>query len=139
MSFALSRSQVMSRIRSKDTSPELAVRRTLHAAGVRFRLHDRKLPGTPDLVLRSRAVIFEVRGCFWHQHPNCLRAPVPKSRQHYWLPKLARNVERDHENQKLLEAAGWRVIVVWECQIPDRLSELVDEVRAAPSAKPSKL
>ena len=128
----------MSRIRSKGTGPELAVRRALHAAGLRFRLHDRKLPGTPDLVLRSRAVIVEVRGCFWHQHPGCPRAPLPASRQHYWLPKLARNVERDRANQQALEAAGWRVIVVWECQLPDRLQGLADEVRAASSlAKPS--
>lgn len=123
----------MSRIRSKDTGPELAVRRALHAAGLRFRLHDRKLPGTPDLVLRSRAVIVEVRGCFWHQHPGCLRASLPASRQHYWLPKLARNVERDRANQQALEAAGWRVIVVWECQLPDRLQYLAHEVRAASS------
>ncbi len=121
----------MSRIRSKDTSPELAVRRALHAAGLRFRLHDRRLPGTPDVVLRSRAVIVEVRGCFWHRHLGCPRAPAPKSRQDYWLPKLARNAERDQANEQALEAAGWRVMVVWECQLPDRLQGLADEVRAA--------
>lgn len=134
---ALSRSQNMSRIRARNTAPEIAVRRALHAAGLRYRLHDRRLPGTPDIVLSSRRVIVEVRGCFWHQHSNCSRMSVPSSRQDYWLPKLARNVERDAANQKALEAAGWRVFIVWECQLPGALGRLVAEVQAVSPDSPT--
>lgn len=109
----------MRRIRKRDTKPELVVRRLAHALGFRFRLHRCDLPGTPDLVLpRHRSVIF-VHGCFWHQHRGCRLARQPKTRLEYWLPKLARNVERDLRTRNALEAAGWRCLVVWECETRD--------------------
>lgn len=111
------RSERMARIRSKDTSPELALRRALHARGFRFRLDDRKLPGRPDIVLaRHRAVIF-VHGCFWHRHQGCKVASTPKSNTDFWLEKFRRNVERDERSIRELKALGWRVFVVWECDL----------------------
>lgn len=105
----------MARIRSRDTGPELAVRRALHAAGLRYRLHVRGMPGTPDVVLPGRRAVVEVRGCFWHQHPGCRNARLPATRQDYWLPKLAANVARDVCSTAALERDGWHVIVVWAC------------------------
>jgi DNA mismatch endonuclease, patch repair protein len=114
------RSAHMRRIRKRNTKPELIVRRVAHALGFRFRLHRRDLPGTPDLVLpRHRTTIF-VHGCFWHQHASCRLARQPKSRLDYWLPKLARNIERDGETRSSLEAAGWRCVVIWECETKDQ-------------------
>lgn len=110
------RRKVMSSIRSKNTGPELIVRRMLHGMGCRFRLHRRDLPGQPDIVLPSRRVIVEVRGCFWHQHPGCPRARAPATRKDYWLPKLAANVARDARNAAALALEGWRLVVVWECE-----------------------
>lgn len=109
----------MRRIRKTDTSPELAVRRLAHCLGYRFRLYRRDLPGTPDLVFpRLRKVIF-VHGCFWHQHSGCRLARKPKSRLDYWLPKLARNVERDRVAERELQALGWSVLTIWECETKD--------------------
>lgn len=105
----------MRAIRSCDTKPELVVRRLLFAAGFRYRLHDAKLPGKPDIVLRKWKTAVFVNGCFWHQHEGCPRASIPSSNNEYWLPKLARNKARDREEQAALMAAGWRVLVVWEC------------------------
>ena len=110
----------MRAIKGRDTGPELALRRMLHAMGYRFRLHRRGLPGRPDLVFPGRRAAILVHGCFWHQHEGCRHARVPRSRPGYWLPKLARNVERDREKLELLEALGWRVLVVWECSLTDR-------------------
>ena len=134
----LTRSQTMARIRSRDTGPELAVRRALHAAGLRFRLHRRNLPGTPDLVLaRHRAVVF-VHGCFWHRHEACSRARMPATRREYWAPKFARNVARDSAAQAALLAAGWRVHVVWGCDVtPARLARLAAAIRTGASAEGS--
>ena len=110
------RSELMGRIRGLNTKPELFVRRALHARGYRFRTHVRKLPGCPDLVFsRRRAVIF-VHGCFWHRH-GCKKTYVPKSRQEFWESKFAANVKRDKRHHKQLVEAGWRVFVVWECEI----------------------
>ena len=109
------RSALMSRIRSSGTSPELAVRRMLHARGFRFRLHRKDLPGRPDIVLpKYRTAIF-VHGCFWHQHPNCRLASKPKTRTDYWEPKLEGNVQRDVRNRTALEVLSWRVETIWEC------------------------
>jgi DNA mismatch endonuclease, patch repair protein len=109
------RSQMMAGIRSKNTKPELLVRSYLHRQGFRFRLHAKKLPGHPDIVLaKYRAAIF-VHGCFWHQHPGCKYAYEPKSRQEFWRHKFDRNVERDQEVRQALIESGWRVMVVWEC------------------------
>lgn len=103
-------------IRKVDTKPELVVRRTAHRLGYRFRLHRRDLPGTPDLVFpRLRKVIF-VHGCFWHQHDCPLGSKQPSANTDYWLPKLARNVERDRLARKRLADEGWDVLVIWECQ-----------------------
>ena len=109
----------MRRIRKKDTKPELIVRRAAHALGFRFRLHRRDLPGSPDLSFpRHRKVIF-VHGCFWHQHEGCRLARLPKSKLDYWLPKFARNIERDELARIALEAAGWRCLTIWECETLD--------------------
>jgi len=110
----------MSRIRGKDTKPELRLRRLLHAAGLRYRLHGRELPGRPDLVFpKYRAVIF-VHGCFWHRH-HCPLFHWPKSREDFWQAKLNRNVERDHQTVARLLEAGWRVLTVWECALRGKL------------------
>ncbi|SPJ33450.1 Very short patch repair protein [Kushneria phyllosphaerae] len=112
------RSANMRAIRSKNTSPEMVVRRLLHQMGYRFRLHRKDLPGKPDIVLpKYRTVIF-VHGCFWHQHPDpdCKDARLPKSNPDYWLPKLERNRVRDLEHQIKLENEGWNVVVIWACE-----------------------
>jgi DNA mismatch endonuclease, patch repair protein len=113
---AASRSEVMARVRSKDTAPELLVRRALWQAGFRYRLHRRDLPGSPDLVLSKRRIAIFVHGCFWHQHDGCRRSRRPASRADYWGPKLDRNVARDAAAKLALEADGWNVMVVWECE-----------------------
>jgi DNA mismatch endonuclease Vsr len=108
-------------VAGKDTQPELLVRRMLHRMGYRFRLHVRDLPGTPDIVLAGRRKIVEVRGCFWHRHPDpaCRNAVSPKVRAEWWAAKLARNVARDERNLAALRAAGWSVLVLWECEVKD--------------------
>lgn len=116
------RSRVMSRIRSKNTRPEMIVRRLLHGIGYRFRLHGRDLPGRPDIVFRSRRAVVFVHGCFWHRH-DCGLGYMPRTRQQFWQDKFDGNVRRDQKVRNELKAAGWRVIVVWECQI-DKLSAL---------------
>lgn len=110
------RSRTMRAVKSKDTAPELTVRRFLHGAGLRYRLHDRRLPGTPDLVFPARRIALFIHGCFWHQHPGCTRSNRPKSRTDYWNKKLDRNIKRDKEHVTALEAAGWTVLVIWECE-----------------------
>ena len=110
------RSQLMARIGSRDTKPELAVRKAAHALGFRFRLYRSDLPGRPDLVFaRLRRVLF-VHGCFWHQHPGCSRASLPKTNVAFWHTKLASNVLRDKRTTKALHAAGWTVGTIWECE-----------------------
>lgn len=119
------RSWNMGRIRSRDTLPEKAVRSLLHRLGYRFRLHRRDLPGIPDIVLpRYRSVVM-VHGCFWHRHPNCKYAYMPKTRLDFWQAKFDANVRRDAEVHSLLEDLGWRVLIVWECELRDmRLLEV---------------
>lgn len=111
------RSERMSRIRSKDTNPEWAVRRLVHGMGFRYRLHSRGLPGTPDLVFRGRSKVIFVHGCFWHLHKDCNIYRLPKSKKDFWLPKLKGNRKRDFKNQKLLRKTGWEFLVVWECEL----------------------
>jgi DNA mismatch endonuclease, patch repair protein len=113
------RSEIMSRVRSKNSRPEMLVRRLVFSEGYRYRLHDRKLPGCPDLVFRGRAKIIFVHGCFWHRHENCALARMPKSRLDFWEPKLTANKERDARNKKLLAKEGWKVLTIWECQLKD--------------------
>lgn len=122
------RSAQMSRIRGRDTKPEMRVRQALHAAGLRYRLHAGDLPGKPDLVFRGRRLAVFVHGCFWHQHPdpNCKLSRMPKSKLDFWRPKLEGNRLRDEKTRSTLEARGWTVIEVWECQTkPDHLRQLV--------------
>lgn len=116
------RSERMSRVRARDTKPELLVRRFLHAQGYRYRLHAKELPGKPDIVFRGRKKAVFVHGCFWHRHsdPACPLARMPKSRLDFWQPKLDGNRARDIANVERLEAMGWDVLLVWECQLRDR-------------------
>lgn len=114
------RSERMSRIPSKDTSPELALRRALHALGLRFRVHDKRLPGKPDIVLPRYRTVVLVHGCFWHRHAGCDIATTPKSNTPFWQAKFDRNVRRDQKNAAALEGLGWRVIVIWECELGSR-------------------
>lgn len=110
----------MRAVKRANTAPEIIVRQVLHALGLRFRLHRRDLPGSPDVVLpRFRTVIF-VHGCFWHRHPDCRYTTTPKTRQEYWLPKFAANIERDLRKEAQLQALGWRVLLVWECETKQR-------------------
>jgi len=111
------RSALMARIRSKDTTPELVVRRLLHKLGYRFRLHRKDLPGRPDIVLPRHRKIILIQGCFWHGHANCQLASKPKSNIDYWNPKIASNRERDKRNLSALLADGWQVLELWECEI----------------------
>jgi DNA mismatch endonuclease (patch repair protein) len=111
------RSAMMSRIRGKDTGPELTVRRIVHALGYRYRLHCRDLPGTPDLVLRRLRKVIFVHGCFWHRHANCPYAYTPKSRQSFWRRKFRLNKQRDLMQLRKLTQEGWAVLVIWECQL----------------------
>ncbi|WP_423598655.1 very short patch repair endonuclease [Roseateles sp. MS654] len=111
------RSERMSRIRGRDTKPEMVLRKLLHGQGLRYRLHGAALPGRPDLVLvRHKAVVF-VHGCFWHRHHGCNIATTPKSNTEFWLRKFERNVARDQRNIRALQDLGWRVYVVWECEL----------------------
>ena len=114
------RSENMRAIRSKDTSPEKRVRSVAHRLGLRFRLHRKDLPGSPDLLFPGKKIALFVHGCFWHRHKNCPRATIPKTNTDYWTGKFARNVERDAGNRKKLEEAGWKVLVIWECQTKNR-------------------
>ncbi len=120
-------------VKQKDTKPEVAVRKALHAMGYRFRLHRKDLPGKPDIVLPKHQLIILVHGCFWHQHQDCKDGRVPASNEDYWKPKLARNVERDKETIAALEGLGWSVHTVWECEaknplvLTSRLSEILSE------------
>lgn len=113
------RSSRMSLIRSRDTGPELAVRRLVHGMGYRYRLQGKGLPGRPDLVFAGRRKVIFVHGCLWHLHAGCPKCRPPKSRPEYWKPKLEGNVARDVENQRRLCALGWSSLIVWECEIVD--------------------
>lgn len=131
------RSAQMALVRGKNTKPELRVRRALHAAGLRFRLHSAKLPGKPDIILPSRRIAIFVHGCFWHRHPDpdCKRARLPKSRLDFWGPKLKANRDRDTRNEAALRELGWDVKVVWECELqgPSVLANLVRACVGAPA------
>lgn len=113
------RSERMSRIRGRNTKPELLVRRLVHRLGYRFRLHRADLPGKPDLVFTSRRKIIFVHGCFWHRHTGCALARMPKSRLDFWKPKLEANKKRDVRSRRQLTALGWQSLVIWECEAKD--------------------
>lgn len=113
------RSERMSRVKGKGTKTEMMVRRLVHGMGYRYRLHGRDLPGRPDLVFPSRRKVIFVHGCFWHRHPGCKLARMPKSRLDFWKNKLESNRERDLRNQAALLDKGWRFLVAWECELRD--------------------
>lgn len=125
------RSERMSRIRSKDTVPELALRRELHRLGLRYTLRNSRLPGKPDLVFpRHRAIVF-VHGCFWHRHADCNIATTPKSNTPFWQAKFDRNVERDSRVALELQSQGWRVYVVWECDLQSKTRAVATAAKIA--------
>ena len=133
----LNRSQVMSHIRGKNTKPEILVRKELHARGFRFRLHNKKLPGSPDVVLPKYGVAIMVNGCFWHGHKGCRYATKPKSNVEFWEAKIDRNRHRDEVTEAHLHALGWHVITIWECELrgtasaTSRLDALAEEIHKA--------
>lgn len=140
----LARSERMARILSKDTKPELALRKALHALGLRYRLHGTGLPGKPDLILpRYKTVVF-VHGCFWHRHPGCKIATIPKSNTSFWVKKFETNVLRDARTAAELQAQGWRVLIAWECELSspakarltgERLAHLIRQLQAPKADK----
>ena len=122
------RSYNMSQIKSKNTKPEEKVRKYLFSRGFRYRKNDRKLPGCPDIVLPGYKTVIFVNGCFWHRHPGCKDTTTPKTRTEYWLDKFERNVANDRARYEALEAAGWNVITLWECDINKRFDETMSRV-----------
>ena len=129
------RSWLMSRVRGKNTTPEIRVRKFAHSKGLRFRLHRKDLPGKPDLVFPKHRVALFVHGCFWHRHHGCSKASVPRSNTAYWLEKFAQNIERDTRTHAALSALGWRTFVIWECEtknnaiLEDRIAEVTSHSR----------
>lgn len=138
------RSANMARIRNKDTSPEVALRRIIYALGYRFRLHRRDLPGKPDIVFPARRKLILMHGCFWHQHPNCAEGRIPGSRPEYWVQKLTGNQLRDEANRAILERQGWKILVVWECElkgpaaVAKTVRKFLDSAIAAPNGRHRK-
>jgi len=135
----LSRSDIMRAVRRENTGAEIKVRRLLHSFGLRFRLHCKKMPGSPDILLpKYRTVIF-VHGCFWHRHSGCRYATTPKTRPEFWLQKFEANVQRDSKKEAQLQELGWRVLVVWECETrkPRELEERLR--REFPDASPVRM
>jgi DNA mismatch endonuclease (patch repair protein) len=122
------RSERMSRVRNKDTKPELVIRKLVWSLGYRYRLHSKKLPGRPDLVFPARKKVIFIHGCFWHQHENCRQYRMPRTRLEFWLPKLESNKRRDVKVLGELHTMGWKVLVVWECELKNK-DELINRVR----------
>jgi len=122
------RKEIMSRICSKNTSPEITVRKELYGLGLRYRLHDKKLPGKPDIVIKGAKVAVFVNGCFWHQHKGCKRRSIPKSNLDYWEGKLKSNVEKQKKDVKKLRKNGWNIFIIWECETK-KPGELLDQVK----------
>lgn len=123
------RSRLMATVRSKDTKPEMLVRRLVHGMGFRYRLHRKDLPGSPDLVFPSRKAVIFVHGCFWHRHPGCKGASTPKSNEDFWIQKFDENVARDKRNLEALQNSGWKVLTIWECETRN-IEELTDRIAA---------
>lgn len=128
------RSEIMSKIRGKETKPEIIVRKFLFSKGFRYRINDARYPGKPDIVLPKYHTVIFVHGCFWHGHENCKASKLPQTNSDFWEEKIGRNVERDRDNIEALKSMGWKVIVVWDCEIKakknreERLKSLVDEI-----------
>lgn len=135
------RRKMMAAIRSRDTKPEMSIRSALHAAGYRYRVHVRNLPGCPDIVFAGRHIAVFVHGCFWHAHEGCARWKYPKTRTEYWSAKLTGNSRRDAANVEKLSSMGWKAVILWECEGPSkgvaRLRRLLDS-RKPPKAKATK-
>jgi DNA mismatch endonuclease, patch repair protein len=123
------RSWNMSRIRSRDTGPERQLRSMLHRAGFRFRLHDRSLPGTPDIVMKRHNAVILVHGCYWHRHDGCSNATTPSTRTDFWKSKFEATVARDKRNADALQELGLRVIVIWECKLKKNPDTVMSEIR----------
>jgi DNA mismatch endonuclease, patch repair protein len=128
------RSEIMARVRSRNTRPELFVRSLIFGLGYRYRLHATELPGRPDIVFRKKRKVIFVHGCFWHRHKDCALARLPKSRAHFWVPKLEGNRKRDEKNRRELIQEGWNVMTIWECQI-DKPHRVAARVRRFLDAK----
>jgi len=124
------RSENMRRIHNKHTKPEVRLRSLLHKMGYRFRLHDKDLPGKPDIVFSGRHKVIFVHGCFWHQHPGCREGRIPTSRRDYWEPKLNRNTIRDETALAKLNAKGWGTQVIWECELEGNLPQVLERIAA---------
>lgn len=122
------KSRMMSRVRTKGTAPELALRSALHSAGIRFRLHRKDLPGKPDIALPKYKCVIFVHGCFWHHHEGCIKSKMPKTNIKFWQNKIAANVRRDKSNQDNLIKLGWQPLVVWECDIKKDICGVVNQV-----------
>lgn len=126
------RSYNMSKIKSKNTKPEIKVRKFLHAEGFRFRLHRKDLPGKPDIVLPKYDTVIFVHGCFWHGHQGCKYFVIPKTRTEWWLNKINRNIENDEKAHQLLKENGWKVVTIWECQLKkDKIQESLKDLKAS--------
>lgn len=121
-------SRRLANVKSKDTKVEVAVRRMVHSLGVRYRLHDAALPGHPDMVFRGRRKVIFINGCFWHRHRGCRKTQTPKTSSRFWERKFSRTMERDESNCAALKAAGWRVMVIWECELSEKRG-LVERIR----------
>jgi DNA mismatch endonuclease (patch repair protein) len=117
------RSQNMSKIRSKDTLPEILIRKALWRMGYRYRLYYKLLPGKPDIVITKYKIVIFVHGCFWHRHENCIEASRPKTNSEYWETKINKNIERDKKYQEEIKRLGWKVIIIWECNVKKDIEE----------------
>jgi DNA mismatch endonuclease (patch repair protein) len=131
------RSEIMSRIGPRDTAPELAVRQAAHQMGLRFRLHRKDLPGSPDLVFTKHNLAVFVHGCFWHRHAGCSNATLPKTRTEFWQKKFDGNVARDARNRADLARLGWRSLIIWECEAEDdvRLAKILRRAFSSPRSR----
>ncbi|KAB2735806.1 very short patch repair endonuclease [Brucella anthropi] len=132
------RSFNMSRIKGKDTQPEIWLRSLLHSAGFRFRLHRKDLPGRPDIVLPGSKVAVFVHGCYWHRHEGCRYTTTPASNTQFWEQKFARTIERDAENIVALQDAGWKVVVAWECQLRSNATEVLAAISTETEKRAAK-
>lgn len=128
------RSLIMSHVKSKDTTPEIVIRKFIFSKGIRYRVHDKRYPGKPDLVIPKYDTIIFVHGCFWHGHKNCKSSKLPKTRREFWEKKISDNIIRDKKNIEKLRKDGWNVILVWECELSTqekrdkRLNNLISEI-----------
>lgn len=133
------RSEVMSKIRSKNTKPEIMLRKILFAKGYRYRVHNKDLPGKPDIVLRKYRTAIFVHGCFWHYHQDCREGRIPDTNTTFWKTKLSKNVIRDEKNKQALLTDGWKVITVWECEIEKQTESVLKSIELVLRSDPPKL